>query len=725
MEVILLSIALVFLECSRADVAQELPNPCADAPTESAQIVCEQLHKWDKEARAKSPVGSLAPLPPAIAGKIQMVAAELSPISSTPYQCLDLECLCIYFRGRVQPGGVCYLPDGSRLTKAIRKEYRMLTDQERNRFHNALKKLKSSGEFENMALIHGRAAVSGGAHSGPAFLPWHREFLKRFEIALRQIDPTVALPYWDSVLDSGLPNPSDSILWTDEFMGSTNEEGAVTGGNFANFVTFQKHPHIKREVGKQGSPFKQSEIDWLLQQNQIETVLSFTAPRQGCQYRANYNALEYTHGNVHIFVGGDMYDPYTSGNDPSFYLHHSFVDYIWEMYRQEKQTRYQRENDYPLDNQACSSALHFGSALMRPFTPLRNIEGLSNKYIDNMYEYASRPTCQSGQNCGSKYLFCDLSHGRPHCVSQVRSGGRCDGFINGESVCHEGVCVNGRCVPIETTNTKPVTSLAPIAAPTTRAPTISVQTNCFNEHECCQVWAQQGECNRNANYMREWCKVSCRICLPSFNGTEECSNHHQNCDLWARTNECTKNPRWMSENCRRSCGRCGRTRVEVCTGGRQATATTPLPTVTSRTAAMTTTRTTTATRPRDRPHPHRPNLLHCNSPGCYNENVCCPLWSLQGYCSRNATWMACNCKVSCGLCISSEYDYGTCNDYHRSCPIWAMQGECQRNAWMLENCRRSCRSCFDQLQLRMRCRSSFSMIRFVPSNFDYYYYDIL
>lgn len=58
---------------------------------------------------------------------------------------------------------------------------------------------------------------------------------------------------------------------------------------------------------------------------------------KGCQYRANYNALEYTHGNVHIFVGGDMYDPYTSGNDPLFYLHHSFVDYIWEMYRQQKQ----------------------------------------------------------------------------------------------------------------------------------------------------------------------------------------------------------------------------------------------------------------------------------------------------------------------------------------------------------------------------------------------------
>ncbi|MCP9257945.1 hypothetical protein DINM_001113 [Dirofilaria immitis] len=723
-----------------ADLAQEFPNPCDDAPSASARIICNQLHEWDRQARAKPPVGSVAVLPPAIPGRNRMIAAQLAPITSTPYQCLDLECLCTYLRvsylsylfanlyslvenhgvnnnnnnnnnnlksimvGRIQAGRICYLPDGSRLTKAIRKEYRMLTDQERRRFHNALIELKRSGEYDKLALIHGRSAVSGGAHSGPAFLPWHREFIKRFEIALRQIDPSVSIPYWDSVLDSGLPNPEDSVMWTIELMGTTDAGGAVTGGDFANFDTFEKHPHIRREVGRQGSPFKESDLNWFLRQNRMENVLAFTAPRQGCQYRANYNALEYTHGNVHIFVGGDMYDPYTSGNDPVFYLHHSFVDYIWEMYRQQKQTRYQRENDYSPDNQACSSALHFGSTLMRPFQPLRNIDGLSNAYTDNLYEFAPRPTCRSGSNCGSKYLFCDRSHGQPHCVSQARIGGRCSGFVYGEQVCHNGICSGGRCVATSSTSIPSTTSF-PITISTRRPPVVSILADCYNENECCQFWAQHGECDRNEGYMQEWCKVSCRVCKPNFNPNIECSDHHENCDLWARSGECTRNAKWMKENCRQSCRHCSRTRAEICGGGRRDV------TITTR-----------------RPRPEKINALHCNSPGCYNENVCCPLWGLQGQCSRNATWLACNCKVSCGLCIPDDYDYGTCNDYHRSCKTWASRGECDTNAWMLENCRRSCHSCFDQWELRQRCRINSDLAFHHEPTFviaDDYYYDLL
>uniref|UniRef100_A0AC35FKF3 ShKT domain-containing protein n=1 Tax=Panagrolaimus sp. PS1159 TaxID=55785 RepID=A0AC35FKF3_9BILA len=83
--------------------------------------------------------------------------------------------------------------------------------------------------------------------------------------------------------------------------------------------------------------------------------------------------------------------------------------------------------------------------------------------------------------------------------------------------------------------------------------------------------------------------------------------------------------------------------------------------------------------------------------------ICCQLWGVQGQCSSNATWMACNCRVACGYCIPQEYDYGTCENYHRDCVAWARLGECQKNPWMLENCKASCRTCFGNAELRSRC----------------------
>ncbi|KAH7697070.1 CBN-TYR-4 protein [Aphelenchoides avenae] len=310
---------------------------CAQAPTPAARIVCEQLHRWDTNARSAPPVTTKLALPPSIPGMPQ-IAAELAPVAATPYQCMDLGCLCSYMGGNGQQGSnACSLPNGQPLNKALRKEYRMLTDAERDRYHAAVKQIKQSGEYDRLAAIHSQFATAGGAHSGPAFLPWHREYIKRYEIALRQIDPSLALPYWDSTLDGNLPNPRDSIMWTDEFMGNTDAQGNLVTGDFAGFRTLSGRANVLRHVGAQGTLFQEREIQNLLQQTQIDQVLAFTAPRQGCTAQTSFNAIEYTHGNVHIFVGGDMLDQSTSAADPIFFMHHSFVDLVWELWRQNRQ----------------------------------------------------------------------------------------------------------------------------------------------------------------------------------------------------------------------------------------------------------------------------------------------------------------------------------------------------------------------------------------------------
>jgi tyrosinase len=74
----------------------------------------------------------------------------------------------------------CNLPNGQQLRKSVRKEYRVMSDEERNRYHGAMLAIKRNGAFDEIARLHSQFAESGGAHSGPAFLPWHREFIKRW-----------------------------------------------------------------------------------------------------------------------------------------------------------------------------------------------------------------------------------------------------------------------------------------------------------------------------------------------------------------------------------------------------------------------------------------------------------------------------------------------------------------------------------------------------------------
>ncbi|KHJ95137.1 hypothetical protein OESDEN_04922 [Oesophagostomum dentatum] len=168
-----------------------------------------------------------------------------------------------------------------------------------------------------------------------------------------------------------------------------------------------------------------------------------TGRKLACPAPRTFLALELAHGNPHIFVGGDMVLIASSANDLIFFMHHSFVDFIWEMYRQQRQTRQVRENAYPPDNILCSSAAHFSTSPMHPFEPLLNTDGLSSTYTDNLYDYDFRPSCSfSAPDCGSTYLFCDLSHDSPRCASKIVVGGNCAGFFSGEQCCYGGACIN-------------------------------------------------------------------------------------------------------------------------------------------------------------------------------------------------------------------------------------------------------------------------------------------
>uniref|UniRef100_A0A914V334 ShKT domain-containing protein n=1 Tax=Plectus sambesii TaxID=2011161 RepID=A0A914V334_9BILA len=504
-----------------------LAQDCGMAPTPVFAVICEQLQRWDVATRRLLRLGPSAgpqTMPPGIPFEMQgLWQPEFNnnqvqqPVPRSPYSCMDLSCLCQFLNGQISPDGACFLNSGQRLTQVVRKEYRRLTDDERSRFHDALNQLKQNGEYHNFARIHTQMSDSGGAHSGPAFLPWHREFTKRLEIALRMIDPEVALPYWDSVLDRNLPDARDSVLWTSEFFGESDSAGNVINGPYANWRTLEGRSTIQRHLARQGSLLTEDQLNTFYQKSNIASVLAHTTPAPNCPFRLDFTALEYVHGNVHFWVGGDMLEQSTSANDPTFYLHHSFVDLIWEQWRQQRQSRWERENDFPEDIAVCSNEQHFRDSEMRPFDGIRNFHGLSNTYTDELYTFEPRPSCANDeQDCRSDYLFCDRSHGRPKCVSKVKLGGRCDGFER-ENICYDGICRNGRCVEsrssVTATPAKSKTTRRP--APRRKKPAAAFN-NCFNEHPCCASWAAKGECSKNPRFMNKQCQPSCNKCRPSF-----------------------------------------------------------------------------------------------------------------------------------------------------------------------------------------------------------------
>ncbi|KAI1715111.1 common central domain of tyrosinase domain-containing protein [Ditylenchus destructor] len=315
----------------------------------------------------------------------------------------------------------------------------MMTDEQRADLTKAMNILKTK-MIDNISIWDLHTVIhypdsAPGAHWGPAFLPWHREFLRQFELALQKEVPGVALPYWDSTLDHGLPEPSDSVMWTEALMGNGN--GYVKTGPFHDWDTNVLMPlspvpvkKLYRSTGgrPQDRLLSPKDVDWIINRQNF-SELTFCHDK----------TFESMHGLSHVWVGGFMFVIRVSPNDPTFYMHHSFIDNVWEQFRKKQQTRTQREKDYA--RKICNKD-HGFNAPMTPFG-LKNKDGLSNDYTDLWYEYEPVRHCTEDQpTCDSKYYFCDQNAWR--CRSRIQLGGNCTGFM-GSDICYQSICIQNTC----------------------------------------------------------------------------------------------------------------------------------------------------------------------------------------------------------------------------------------------------------------------------------------
>lgn len=108
----------------------------------------------------------------------------------------------------------------------IRKNVKSLSPNEKQHFIDAVKALKANtqesriadNKYDDYVLWHAQTMmIAAGsdadadmrnlAHRGPIFLPWHREFLRKFELDLQKEVPNVTIPYWDWAADASLRSP--------------------------------------------------------------------------------------------------------------------------------------------------------------------------------------------------------------------------------------------------------------------------------------------------------------------------------------------------------------------------------------------------------------------------------------------------------------------------------------------------------------------------------------
>nr|AHZ34287.1 tyrosinase A2 [Pinctada maxima] len=290
-----------------------------------------------------------------------------------------------------------YIPNDRNLR--VRKEYRMLSDAERRDYNRAIILLKndrtvSPNKYDALASLH-HLNSANGAHGGPGFLGWHRVYLVLFENALREKVPNVTIPYWDSTLDSDLPDPRRSIIWSPLFLGNGN--GPVVNGPFRRWST--PYGPLRRDIGADRRLMNRQDIQNVFSRRWLWEITNPSA-------RDEYN-IELLHNHVHVWVGEQMSRIESSSYDPAFFAHHAFIDCLWEEFRQrQRQQGINPARDYPRivgdQNHQPLVSMGLGRLLV--------IDGINDFFTRQIFRYERRPVCVRGSNtCGSPYLRCNWS----------------------------------------------------------------------------------------------------------------------------------------------------------------------------------------------------------------------------------------------------------------------------------------------------------------------------
>ncbi|KAI0390786.1 hypothetical protein F5Y17DRAFT_468689 [Xylariaceae sp. FL0594] len=227
----------------------------------------------------------------------------------------------------------------------VRIEWDNYSSSDKKAFISAIQcmiKAKPSGKFtasknryEDFVRLHQTYAPSIHSDSTSVqthkFLLWHRYYLWAFEQVLRdECGFNRAMPWWDEKKWAG--KFSQSTLFTDQWF------GRLTGpsGNSATCLTTGPFAGLTSSLG----PGQTTNNPHCVQRAVDERMTADTGVNtyNACLSRTNYpefhSCVEFSfHAQGHNGVGGTMRDKINSPGDPAFFMHHSYVDYVFRKWQ--------------------------------------------------------------------------------------------------------------------------------------------------------------------------------------------------------------------------------------------------------------------------------------------------------------------------------------------------------------------------------------------------------
>jgi hypothetical protein len=214
------------------------------------------------------------------------------------------------------------------LGDGIRRNVAQVSAGERARLRDAIVALDTTkfypdgvAVWDKQEDIH-KSAHAGGqdVHDGPAFLPWHRELVNRFEVLLREVDPQLSLHYWDWTTD---PTTAGGVnLFTTDFMGQAHGDAGLP---FQNFESTEGGAHkvIWRDLTSGAPPVAPDAF----------VVTNGDTAGEADQFLQMNAALQGAHNTAHGYIGGSIGQPHFSFHDPFVFLLHSNADRLFAMWQ--------------------------------------------------------------------------------------------------------------------------------------------------------------------------------------------------------------------------------------------------------------------------------------------------------------------------------------------------------------------------------------------------------